>query len=487
MHKNLLCRSVLLPLLIVLSGLSSGLFAQAHYKISGQPQTEQLNPDNRLPGISFQWPVEMFPGLEALQADEKITYQIEKPSQSPFTGLAIGWNSNGKPVPAAEFGIKLRSWTNSEPRPGWTRTRGYIEPDDSPSGLYWAMLYVTPDGGAHDHFEIEISAPASSPISYLTVTAADARSDEFNSAGERHLKSAKPGVPEIISRAGWWGNLPPSELEPNYIPQQITITHAAVHHTVTANSPANPAQVVRQIWDWHVNDNGWLDIGYNFIIDHTGNIYQGRYNPWLKTTDVRGAHAGNANSRSVGIALLGQFEPGANPQAGSPEVNALDALVRMISWRFQQREIDPLSFASIPVNPSGTATLPVIFGHRNVSNTACPGENLYTLLPDIRNSVDTEESITEPEPAPFTLGQNFPNPFRESTTIPFTLDEELEIEINLYTVSGRRIGMLFSGTLPEGEHEIPLEMNRELSSGVYYYELKTGIFTTGRAMIYFRQ
>jgi len=478
---------ITISILICLLWLPPVLYAQSFIKVSGQPVTVQLEPEKRLPGTTFEWHSDLLFVSEELHADEQITYSFETNSPTPFTGLAIGWNADGKQVVASEFFVKIRSWDEGQSPPEWTQTTGYIEPADSPSGLYWAMLYVTPDGRAHDRFEIEITAPEQTTISYLTVTAADARAEtESDSVDENQIKSVDPDMPAIISRSGWWGDLPPGELEPNYSPQQISITHSAVHHTVTANSPPNPEQVMRQIWDWHVNDNGWLDIGYNFVIDHNGNIYQGRYNPWLETTDVRGAHAGNSNSQSVGIALLGQFEPGANPQVGDPETAALDALIQLISWRFNQRGIDPLGSASIPVNPGGSEVLPTIFGHRDVSNTACPGENLYTLLPDIRNSVDTGESVFEPETPPFVLGQNFPNPFRDFTTIPFTLEEELEVEIYLYSMTGKRVQKLFTGTLSEGDHDVTFEMGRDLASGVYFYEIKTGEFNRGRQMIYFR-
>jgi hypothetical protein len=95
-----------------------------------------------------------------------------------------------------------------------------------------------------------------------------------------------------------------------------------IHHTVTQNNPPDPPQVIRNIWNWHVYDNGWNDIGYNFLIDHLGNIYLGRYNPHLQTSDVQGAHAGRANSSSVGIGLLGQFHPGAAPSSGEPGKNS---------------------------------------------------------------------------------------------------------------------------------------------------------------------
>jgi hypothetical protein len=479
--------------LISFSGFQVSGFAQAVQGIYSFSSQASLNDEKRLPGTLFIWEKEQFPDPQKVIDDaEAVILSFSERTTLPFTGLAIGWHVDGETPLAHYFHLEIRSRKQGEEWPEWVITNGYLNPEDSPSGLYWAMLYVTSDGNAHDEFEVRITLPAGSAISFLRITAADARYEiSHEKMKEFNIESYDPEIPEIIGREGWWGNLPSGELEPGYTPQQIDITHAAVHHTVTSNSPPDPAQVVRQIWDWHVNDNGWLDIGYNFLIDHTGNIYQGRYNPWLESTDVRGAHAGQSNSRSVGIALLGQFEPGATPQVGEPESVALDALVRMISWRFTQRNIDPLAEAAIPVNPSGTRVLPTILGHRDVSATACPGTNLYTLLPEIRNSAEggTGE-FEEPDDedvvvGPFRLFQNYPNPFRFETTIPFMLEQTRDIRIDLYTVNGVYIRTLYSDRLERGEYAVPVRLDG-LASGVYFYELVSRDFRQMKQMVYFR-
>ena len=484
---------LLLLFLIPLSGYLENSVAQTVLEMDSFSSEAVLDYEKRLPGTLFTWEAEQFPDPKKIIDDGNLAiFSFSETTSLPFTGLAIGWRADGEAPHAHHFHLEIRSRLQGEEWPEWVLTNGYLNPEDSPSGLYWAMLYVTPAGNAHDEFEVRISSPAGSAISFFRITAADARS-EITTARlkEFHLETTEPEMPEIISREGWWGNLPPGEMEAGYTPQQIDITHAAVHHTVTSNSPPDPAQVVRQIWDWHVNDNGWLDIGYNFLIDHTGKIYQGRYNPWLESTDVRGAHAGQSNSQSVGIALLGQFEPSANPQVGEPESVALDALVKMISWRFTQRNIDPLAEAAIPVNPSGTRILPTILGHRDVSATACPGANLYTLLPEIRNSTeggtgefddpDEEDMIV----GPFRLFQNYPNPFRFETTIPFMLEQTRDVRIDLYSVNGVFVKTLYSERLERGEYEVPVSLDG-LASGVYFYELVSRDFRQMKQMVYFR-
>lgn len=473
---------------------------QAQFVIeTGLPEVSlQSEPEERLPNTQFEWSGGELPDPSAIRARGAVTtLRFSGESELPFTGIAIGWEADGEQPSPDQFRLRIRSSAPGEPDGEITETTGYISPEESPSGLYWAMLYVTPDGSEHTRFEAEIDIPAGAAITRLKVTAANAAVESTPVPDKRMERDAEAGEkPDIIGRDGWWGNLPPGQLEPSWSPAQIDISHTAVHHTVTANEPADPPQVIRQIWDWHVNDNGWQDIGYNFLIDHEGIIYQGRYNPWLDDTDVRGAHAGNANSASTGIALLGQFEPGANPSVGDPATVALDALVSLISWRFTQNGIDPLGSGPILTNFSdGTRTLPNILGHRDVTATACPGNNLYTLLPDIRSSTETgdppgngeddDDDKEEVTRGPFELHPNYPNPFSTTTTIPFTLDAARDVTIVIYTVRGDKVTEIFSGRLEAGEHEVPFTPVG-LSSGVYFVEMITFDFRQMRQMVYFR-
>jgi hypothetical protein len=448
-------------------------------KMNVQTESDQL------PRTEWIWSEQTVSESLRSKSQDRNTSILSGETEQPFTGLAVGWKLEDQSINPNEFMLQIRSSAQSEDFGDWISSYGYISSHESPSGFYWAMLYVTESGEAHDRFEVEIEIPASVEIQEIRVTGADARLKEGKDL--ENVKNSKTAsksydMPEIVDRAGWWGDLPPSELEPGYTPTQIDISHALVHHTVTANEPANPAQVIRQIWDWHVNDNGWLDIGYNFLVDHEGTIYQGRYNPNLEQTDVQGAHAGSANSQSVGIALLGQFEPGAQPAPGQPQALALDALVKTIGWRFTQNGIGSQSSGFIAGN-----YLPVISGHRDVSATACPGENLYRLLPDIRSSVETGESEPPEEIVeyPFELNQNYPNPFTGETTISFSLDEELRVWVDIYNVNGVKVERIYDEMTAEGEHEVSWSPTG-LASGVYFYEIGTESYRLMKQMIYFR-
>jgi hypothetical protein len=138
---------------------------------------------------------------------------------------------------------------------------------------------------------------------------------------------------------------------------------------------------------------GKNDIGYNFVIDREGRIFQGIHNPWHSTTDVWGAHAYFSNRSSVGIALMGQFQPGEpypTPPVGHPSAASLRSLERLLAWRFHQRTLNPLGQADINTF-WGIRNIHRIAGHRDVGAsrgwTACPGDNLQVLLPTIRTNV----------------------------------------------------------------------------------------------------
>jgi N-acetylmuramoyl-L-alanine amidase len=199
------------------------------------------------------------------------------------------------------------------------------------------------------------------------------------------LKRAQiAGAPPIITRAGWHADERIRRGAPFYADG---VHLAFVHHTVNSNSytKAQSASIVRGIELYHVKSNGWNDIGYNFLVDKYGQIFEGRYGGMTKP--VVGAHAMGFNTGSVGIALIGDYGSAAITSA------ARAALVSLIAWRLDLAHVDPLSkvvrvSAGNPRYPAGRpVTLNAISGHRDVYPTSCPGASLYAQLPSIRTAV----------------------------------------------------------------------------------------------------
>ena len=112
------------------------------------------------------------------------------------------------------------------------------------------------------------------------------------------------GSPRIVPRSGWKADEKIVRAAPRYAP---VLRFAVVHHTAGSSSyrPEESAAIVRGIELYHVKANGWNDIGYNFLVDRYGQVFEGRGGGMQR--NVIGAHAAGFNSGSVGIAVLGTY------------------------------------------------------------------------------------------------------------------------------------------------------------------------------------
>ena len=186
--------------------------------------------------------------------------------------------------------------------------------------------------------------------------------------------------PPLTTRATWGANESIRRSGPSYAD---TLRFAVVHHTAGSNTytRAQSAAIVRAIQLYHVRGNGWNDLGYNFLVDKFGQVFEGRYGGVER--NVVGAHAEGFNSGSVGIALLGTY---GNAQ---PTPAAIDAIASLVAWRLDVGHVDPLARLSWISGgnarfPSGTPVpLAAVSGHRDTGPTACPGNALYAQLTTI--------------------------------------------------------------------------------------------------------
>jgi hypothetical protein len=192
------------------------------------------------------------------------------------------------------------------------------------------------------------------------------------------------GLPAVVPRSGWQANEAIRRAKPSYAD---TLRMAHVHHTAGTNTYTRlqaPA-VVRAIQVYHVQGNGWNDIGYNALVDRFGTVYEGRYGGIDQ--NVVGAHARGFNTGSFGIAVMGDF------RAVEPPAAALDALARTLAWRLDIGHVDPIatfngiSSGNERFRPGIPVFLRVISGHRDTGLTTCPGERLYAQLPALARRV----------------------------------------------------------------------------------------------------
>jgi N-acetylmuramoyl-L-alanine amidase len=190
--------------------------------------------------------------------------------------------------------------------------------------------------------------------------------------------------PTIVPRLGWKANEAIRRSEPSYA---SAVRYSVVHHTAGSNSytAAESGAIVRAIQTYHVKGNGWNDIGYNFLVDKYGQVFEGRYGGIER--NVVGAHAEGFNTGSVGVAVLGEYS------SLAVTAKAREALARLLAWRLDVAHVDPLTTLSVPSGgnarfPSGIPVfLRAVSGHRDTGFTDCPGTALYNLLNGIAGEV----------------------------------------------------------------------------------------------------
>ena len=182
----------------------------------------------------------------------------------------------------------------------------------------------------------------------------------------------------IISREEWGcPDLDPDSKTycngPEWTPFLNPITNIIIHHTAIEEKDENWEKSVRDIWKFHSKTREWSDIGYNYLIDPDGNIYEGRYGGEF----VTGGHTYLHNVGTVGISMLGNYE---NRNLTTKAEETLKKLIDYLSKRYK---INP---NKIYRDYNNSNTLGVT-GHRDWDVTACPGKNVYKQLPEIRTSL----------------------------------------------------------------------------------------------------
>jgi hypothetical protein len=163
---------------------------------------------------------------------------------------------------------------------------------------------------------------------------------------------------------------------------------AFVHHTENPNGygPGEVPALLRAIYRFHRYGRGWNDIGYNFVVDRFGRIFEARAGGFDEA--VVGAHAGGYNYCSTGVAVLGEY--------GAIDISppAQAALARLLAWKLSLHGAPVPGRVTVRVNPAGAVysrfpadahvSLPRVAGHRDADATECPGNALYGELGAVR-------------------------------------------------------------------------------------------------------
>ncbi|MFJ7072760.1 peptidoglycan recognition protein [Streptomyces sp. NPDC098781] len=210
-------------------------------------------------------------------------------------------------------------------------------------------------------------------------------------AGERPVAARQAGayrapMPRIVPRTAWLdGDARRAQPPPRYDDEVVAVF---VHHTDSPNGYdcADVPRIIRDVYTGQTGSRDWDDIGYNFLVDRCGTVYEGRAGGI--TRPVTGAHTQGFNHRTTGIAAIGTFT------AGVPVPKAMtDAIAAIAAWKLGLSGTDPRSAVRLTSSNShsrysaGTnATFPAVAGHSMGYMTSCPGAALSARIPEIREA-----------------------------------------------------------------------------------------------------
>ena len=311
-------------------------------------------------------------GFTAAATGDFATWQADY----PFYALGANWSGSVGTWPVIEVQISTdgAAWSDTYRIAANTEDGGRPTRENR---LFTPLIFTNGESYVRYRTVDQDGNPGSvDGLSFTYIDATDGPwAKDVDAASEQGVVAATSDdrvPPTIVTRQGWGANETYrfdtyGEIWP---PEYETVTHAIVHHTDTSTAQ-DPVVAIRSIYYYHAVDQGWGDIGYNYLVDKNGRIYEGRYGG----QNVIGGHSYEFAIGSSGICIIGDY------QDSPPSTISVAGLVAILSWVV--RDLDPLG--SGPIQEA--ANLPTIAGHRDVNATTCPGNMLYYDLPDIRSMV----------------------------------------------------------------------------------------------------
>ena len=335
------------------------------------------------------------------------TAELARRSTDPFSLVAVTW-ADPRSEPSGAIEVRTRriatgNWTpwqlletdNPDASAGGEGVRGASDPLwTGPSDGVQARVVATGGAPLPDGLRVDLinpDAPGRTPAHRLAAarqavaqtvsrTLPKAGGETLPRAGGEPALPSRP-VPKMVTRAGW-GADETIVVQP---PEYTGAVHIAfVHHTASGNSYdcTESPSIVRGIENFHVRSKGWNDIGYNFLVDKCGRIFEGRAGGVHRS--VLGAHTMGFNANATAIAVIGDHRTAAVPAAVRASVAQL-AAYKLGAWKNPPLGRVGLVSGGSDRYPAGrTAIFNRIAGHRDAGRTECPGDALYAQLPWIR-------------------------------------------------------------------------------------------------------
>jgi hypothetical protein len=431
-----------MKLLSLLIGLCISLVGVSQQNNKSQKQLvhfEFTNSEQRR-AFAESWGSPTHPTSKQWETDKPIvitsnTFPIALQEVTPFLSLSCGWNESITSHQintsiAIRFSADGQQWNNWQP---------LTVDEHSSNSQYQFVSQLLFTEKEHRFYQIQLTsnlALKGNILSHLML-------NFFNPANGKKLTNGSPDVntnsplfaarttacpcpqPAFVTRAGW--NCPQGATSPSF----TTVTHLIVHHSAGSNTSANWPAVVLSIWNSHVNTNGWADIGYNWLIDPNGVLYEGRGGG----NNVVGAHFCGFNGATMGTCMLGTFT------TQSLTDTAKKKLVEILAWKCCNSNLNPLSSA---FHASSGLTINRISGHRDGCATECPGTMTYNDLPNIRTAVNTyindRCSVTSVPDIAGVEGLTIsPNPTNGRFVIALKMNTGKTFRYSLYDATGKII------------------------------------------------
>lgn len=294
--------------------------------------------------------------------DERLSFQVRTRTDGAWSGWQdLEYHDEHAPDPDSREGRRARPGTDLlfVGRVDEVQVRADVRGIFPPAGM--RMAIVAPGRAA----KTEREAPA-----IVTDALPAARTTSLVAEPSVATASVTPR-PTIYSRAQWGAD---EDLRDKGSLRYFEVHAGFVHHTVNANdyTRAEVPGLVRSIYAYHTQSRGWSDVGYNFLVDRFGRIWEGRYGGVDRA--VVGAHTLGYNDYAFAMSAIGNFDI---TEPSSAMVQSYGAL---FAWKLSLHGIDAQSSRQVV----GPDTFPAINGHRDADTTACPGRYLYAKLDKIR-------------------------------------------------------------------------------------------------------
>lgn len=264
----------------------------------------------------------------------------------------------------------------------WSSTRRYVRDGFRrfSNGRFWARYRTAAPTRSRVRFSVTDNGlkGASTVLIYATelVISKDLREEAPPAGTETYVPDPSFFVPStapfsLVRRAGWQA-APPKEPYSPHSPVFFTIHHTQAHYPGTFKDSVIEMQFIQ---DYHQHAKGWNDIGYHFLIDPAGNIFEGR------PIGVQGAHVLHHNTGNVGISIMGSYHPPANDAFTELSRDAFVSVGRYVKNAY-----------SVQVSS--------FFAHRDLGDTDCPGDIIYAGKGLLASLIFDPQGPEPPLPSP---------------------------------------------------------------------------------------